>query len=67
MFQGIDVDCHEGRVYWSDVNGGAIKSTFYDGSKPENFLSEGTIQYRFISFLTYPELYPELQNSLSEC
>ena len=47
FFKGIDIDCHEGRVYWSDVNGGTIKSTFYDGSKPEVLLNEGIIRPMF--------------------
>ncbi|KAG8236148.1 hypothetical protein J437_LFUL001582 [Ladona fulva] len=35
---GIDIDCQEGRVYWSDVNGRTIKSSKYDGSDIQIFL-----------------------------
>jgi len=34
---GIDIDCHEGRVYWSDVNGKAIRSSEYNGANSSRF------------------------------
>ncbi|KAI9561912.1 hypothetical protein GHT06_012874 [Daphnia sinensis] len=36
---GIDIDCHEGRVYWSDVNGRIITSAAYNGSNSKVFLN----------------------------
>jgi nidogen (entactin) len=41
---GIDVDCLEGRVYWSDIAGQSIKSSKYDGTDVQNFLTTGTKQ-----------------------
>ncbi|XP_046389156.1 nidogen-like isoform X2 [Ischnura elegans] len=38
MAIGIDVDCQEGRVYWSDIIGKTIKSSKYDGSDIQTFL-----------------------------
>ncbi|XP_071454679.1 nidogen-like isoform X2 [Hetaerina americana] len=35
---GIDIDCQEGRVYWSDIIGKTIKSSKYDGSDIQTFL-----------------------------
>ena len=35
---GIDIDCHSGRVYWSDVNGRSLRSAKYDGSDVRTFL-----------------------------
>lgn len=39
MAIGIDVDCLEGRVYWSDIAGQSIKSSKYDGTDVQNFLT----------------------------
>ena len=38
---GIDVDCLGGRVYWSDITGKTIKSSNYDGTDVQNFLTTG--------------------------
>ncbi|KAK7791449.1 hypothetical protein R5R35_010931 [Gryllus longicercus] len=35
---GIDVDCLRGRLYWSDIAGKVIKSSFYNGSDVQIFL-----------------------------
>ncbi|CAB3388254.1 Hypothetical predicted protein [Cloeon dipterum] len=35
---GIDIDCHEGRVFWSDINGKAIRSADYNGVNSSRFL-----------------------------
>ena len=34
---GIDIDCQEGRVYWSDVNSKAIRSSEYNGANSSRF------------------------------
>ncbi|XP_059485330.1 nidogen [Neocloeon triangulifer] len=34
---GIDIDCHEGRFYWSDINGKAIRSAGYNGANSSRF------------------------------
>ncbi|KAF7287931.1 hypothetical protein GWI33_000273 [Rhynchophorus ferrugineus] len=36
---GLDIDCLEGRVFWSDVSGKAIRSSFYNGSSKEDFIA----------------------------
>lgn len=41
MAIGLDIDCYEGRVYWSDITGKAIKSSTYNGTDFENFLEDG--------------------------
>ncbi|XP_018565224.1 nidogen-2 [Anoplophora glabripennis] len=37
---GLDVDCMEGRIYWSDITGRAIRSALFDGSKKEDFIKD---------------------------
>ncbi|XP_067009862.1 nidogen isoform X2 [Anabrus simplex] len=37
---GIDVDCLEGRVYWSDITGKVIRSAKYNGANITNFISK---------------------------
>jgi nidogen (entactin) len=44
MLLGIDVDCLEGRVYWSDIAGQSIRSSKYDGTDVQNFLTTGMKQ-----------------------
>lgn len=39
MAIGIDIDCLEGRVYWSDIAGQSIKSSKYDGTDVQDFLT----------------------------
>ncbi|XP_047002161.1 nidogen isoform X1 [Schistocerca americana] len=39
MAIGIDIDCEEGRVYWSDITGKRIKSSNYNGSNSTIFIS----------------------------
>lgn len=41
MAIGLDIDCYEGRVYWSDITGKAIKSSAYNGTKCVDFLTNG--------------------------
>lgn len=41
MAIGLDIDCQDGRVFWSDITGKTIKSSNYDGSLIENFLTQG--------------------------
>ncbi|KAF5302810.1 hypothetical protein FQA39_LY01990 [Lamprigera yunnana] len=36
---GLDIDCILGRVYWSDIAGGVIKSSNYNGSGVVDFIS----------------------------
>lgn len=38
---GIDIDCTENRVYWSDIAGKKIESASYMGTDVKKFLSEG--------------------------
>ncbi|CAH1160142.1 unnamed protein product [Phaedon cochleariae] len=38
---GLDIDCLEGKVYWSDINGRAIRSAFYNGSGKVDFIQRG--------------------------
>ncbi|CAH2236693.1 jg20911 [Pararge aegeria aegeria] len=38
---GLDVDCLAGNIYWGDVGASSIKRTSYDGSRFEEFLSNG--------------------------
>lgn len=40
MAIGVDKDCAEGRVYWSDITAKAILSAKYDGSDKKTFVSE---------------------------
>ncbi|XP_060532500.1 nidogen [Cylas formicarius] len=35
---GLDIDCTEGRVYWSDISGRAIRSATYNGSDKADFV-----------------------------
>lgn len=39
---GIDIDCPNQKVYWSDVATRAIKVGYFNGSERENFLDDGT-------------------------
>lgn len=43
MAIGIDKDCAEGRVYWSDITAKAILSAKYDGTDRKTFISEDII------------------------
>ncbi|KAH1019720.1 hypothetical protein HUJ04_009502 [Dendroctonus ponderosae] len=38
---GLDIDCMESRVYWSDISLHAIRSSSYNGSDNKDFLAEG--------------------------
>lgn len=38
---GLDVDCLEGRVYWSDISGRAIRSSFLNGTDKGDFVTQG--------------------------
>ncbi|XP_059616809.1 nidogen [Phlebotomus argentipes] len=40
MAIGVDNDCTEGRVYWSDISSKNIMSSKYDGSDKKVFISE---------------------------
>lgn len=46
MAIGLDIDCIEGRVYWSDITGKAIKSSAYNGTGFQNFITEGKFTVR---------------------
>lgn len=45
MAIGLDIDCIDGRVYWSDITGKAIKSSRYNGTDFKNFITEGKKSY----------------------
>lgn len=36
---GLDVDCMEGRFYWSDISGSAIRSAGYNGNNNADFIT----------------------------
>ncbi|XP_057670529.1 nidogen [Diorhabda carinulata] len=38
---GLDVDCLEGRIYWSDINGRVIRSSALNGTDKNDFITEG--------------------------
>ena len=38
---GLEADCYDGRVYWSDINGKAIRSASYNGSDKRNLVTAG--------------------------
>lgn len=41
MVIGIDKDCSQGRVYWSDISSRQILSAKYDGTDKKTFIQEG--------------------------
>lgn len=43
MAIGLDKDCSQGRVYWSDISNKQIVSVKYDGTDRQVFISEGNI------------------------
>lgn len=43
MAIGVDKDCVEGRVYWSDISAKAIFSAKYDGTDKKTFVSEDIV------------------------
>lgn len=51
MAIGIDKDCTTGRVYWSDISTKQIYSARYNGSDKKTFISEGTVETCYYSFL----------------
>lgn len=44
MAIGLDIDCAEGKVYWSDITGRMIKTSKYDGTSLTSFLTNGKRQ-----------------------
>lgn len=38
---GIDIDCSEGRVYWSDIAGKKILSAIFNGSDIKDYVTQG--------------------------
>lgn len=36
---GLDTDCYDGRFYWTDVSGKAIRSAFYNGTDKKDFIT----------------------------
>lgn len=51
MAIGLDIDCLAGRVYWSDVNGKAIRSSSYNESKTTDFITNGKCRNSRIGLL----------------
>lgn len=43
MAIGLDKDCSQGRVYWSDITMKQIASSKYDGSEKQIFMGEDII------------------------
>lgn len=43
MAIGLDIDCYEGRVYWSDITGKAIKSSNYNGTGFQDFVLDSKL------------------------
>ncbi|KAL3266111.1 hypothetical protein HHI36_010297 [Cryptolaemus montrouzieri] len=37
---GLDIDCFDGRFYWSDITGRAIRSSYYNGTDKQDFITE---------------------------
>jgi len=65
---GIDIDCLGGRVYWSDITGQSIKSSKYDGTDVQNFLTSGmmqTIRFRATQFVAIHWFIPHLRQMLN--
>lgn len=48
MAIGLDIDCLQGKIYWSDINGKAIRRSNYNGTENENFITNGRYPYIFI-------------------
>lgn len=44
MAIGLDVDCLDGKIYWSDINGKAIRRSTYNGSQNEDFITNGKME-----------------------
>ena len=38
---GLDIDCMEGRVFWTDISGRAIRSSLFNGSDKVDFIVNG--------------------------
>lgn len=43
MAIGLDKDCSQGRVYWSDISNKQIVSVKYDGTDRQIFINEGNL------------------------
>lgn len=43
MAIGIDKDCSQGRIYWSDISSKEIVSVKYDGTDRKPFITEGKL------------------------
>lgn len=43
MAIGLDKDCSQGRLYWSDISNKQIASVKYDGTDRQVFISEGKL------------------------
>lgn len=48
---GLDIDCVEGRFYWSDISGRAIRSATYNGSDKTDFIKIGIIKFYLYIFV----------------
>lgn len=46
MVIGIDKDCSQGRVYWSDISSRQILSAKYDGTDKKIFIQEGCTEQK---------------------
>jgi len=38
---GLDIDCFDGRFFWSDITGRAIRTAYYNGSAKQDFITKG--------------------------
>lgn len=43
MAIGLDKDCSQGRVYWSDISNKQIVSVKYDGTDRQIFINDGKV------------------------
>lgn len=46
---GLEIDCYEGRVYWSDISGMAIRSSAYNSSGKADFITQGRHKHKKIT------------------
>lgn len=51
MVIGLDIDCNNARVYWSDITNRVIKSSNYDGTNIDTFLAQGTFESIILYFI----------------
>lgn len=61
---GLDIDCLEGRVYWSDVSGRAIRSALFNGSNKIDFMKEGKKSTEILEILDKGNEHDKVTNRM---